>query len=522
MSSGGAILMIRCTTDRRNAGTRSMERFARRDPDDRSRRAVYHPSMLTHEHMMERFYARDRESDGRFLTGVLTTGIYCLPSCTARKPLPQNVRFFDSEDSAREAGLRPCRRCRPDHFYQQYDPGTHLVETLAAEVRAAPARFADAAALAVAAGVGSTTLNALFRRHLHLSPAAFLARERVDAAQRALADGVSVADAGFAAGFESLSAFHENFRRLTGLTPGDYRALGDAPEVAMALPEGFRADVVLAYFGRDPASAVERVRGSEIAKGVWLGDAPARLHLRFADDRVLLRVNADRTVGREEMRAAHRTAVRMLGLASDPAAFERHAARRADLAPVVAGRRGLRIPLTASPWECLVWAIVGQQVNLPFAYALRNAVAQLAGEDAGDGLRAHPTPAAVAALDYGDLTALRFSRSKAEYLIDVAREIEAGRLRMDAEERPLAPSLERRLLAVRGLGPWSARYLMMRGYGFADCVPVGDAGLSAALTRFLSLDHRPAGAEMERWMEPFAPFRSLATYHLWASLGDPQ
>jgi methylphosphotriester-DNA--protein-cysteine methyltransferase len=75
--------------------------------------------MLSHDEMMERFYGRDRTANGTFLTGVLTTGIYCLPSCTARKPRPENVRFFGTEDEARTAGLRPCRRCRPDHFYQE-------------------------------------------------------------------------------------------------------------------------------------------------------------------------------------------------------------------------------------------------------------------------------------------------------------------------------------------------------------------------------------------------------------------
>jgi AraC family transcriptional regulator of adaptative response / DNA-3-methyladenine glycosylase II len=85
--------------------------------------------ILTRDHMLQRFYARDRASDGRFITGVLTTGIYCLPSCTARKPLPENVRFFANRDDARAAGLRACLRCRPDDFYQQYDPDVHLLDT---------------------------------------------------------------------------------------------------------------------------------------------------------------------------------------------------------------------------------------------------------------------------------------------------------------------------------------------------------------------------------------------------------
>lgn len=477
--------------------------------------------MMTRESMLERFYARDAASNGRFITGVLTTGIYCLPSCTARKPLPENVRFFHSEDEARSAGLRPCRRCRPDHFYQQYDPDVYLLETLAADVRREPARFADAAALVTASGIGTTKLNALFRRHFHATPAAFLARERVSAACRSLAGGASVTEAAFAAGFESLSAFHLNFRRLTGLTPGEYRALGASPSFTLALPEGFRADAVLGYQGRDPASVIERVRGSQVAKAIRLGDVPAVLRMRFDADSAVCQVDAAGPPSAEQMREAHAAAVRMLNLASDPAAFERQVGRSAELARLVAPRRGMRIPLTATPWECLLWAIVGQQVNLPFAYALRTAVAEVAGEPVGGGLRAHPTPQAVAALDYEDLTRRRFSGRKAEYLVDTARLIAGGELRMDGE-REMATALERRMLEVRGLGPWSVQYFLMRGLGFADCVPVGDAGLTAALQRFHHLDHRPGPAETRERMEPFAPFRSLGTYHLWSSLGDPQ
>ncbi|HVH12017.1 MAG TPA: Ada metal-binding domain-containing protein, partial [Longimicrobium sp.] len=302
--------------------------------------------ILTRDHMLQRFYARDRDSNGRFITGVLTTGIYCLPSCTARKPLPENVRFFATRDDARSAGLRPCRRCRPDDFYQQYDPDVHLLETLAADVRRTPAAFADAATMVSSSGIGTTKLNALFRQHFHTTPAAFLVRERVAAACAALADGRTVTDAAYAAGYESLSAFHSNFRRQTGLTPGDYRALGHSPGFTLALPEGFREDVVLHYLGRDPASLVERVRGREMVKGLRLGGAPARLRIAFADGAARCEVEATRMPGAMEMREAHAAAVRILGLASDPGAFERSMGRRPELARLVEPRRGLRIPQT--------------------------------------------------------------------------------------------------------------------------------------------------------------------------------
>ncbi len=165
-----------------------------------------------------------------------------------------------------------------------------------------------------------------------------------------------------------------------------------------------------------------------------------------------------------------------------------------------------------------MWTIVGQQVNLAFAYALRRTVVELAGEPV-DGMREHPTPAAVAALDYADLTARRFSRRKAEYVIDTARLLASGELALDPGAA--ATATERRLLEVRGLGPWSVQYFLMRGGGFADCVPVGDAALGSALMRFFALDARPGPARTLELMERFAPFRSLATFHLWHTPGDP-
>ncbi|HEV7518189.1 MAG TPA: Ada metal-binding domain-containing protein, partial [Thermoanaerobaculia bacterium] len=119
------------------------------------------PGSLTRELMLSRARARDRAYDGRFLTGVLSTGIYCLPSCPARPPKEENMRFFASEEAARAARLRPCRRCRPDLFYRDEDPDLSLVADLASRMRREPGAFPDAAALAAASGVGATKLNLL-------------------------------------------------------------------------------------------------------------------------------------------------------------------------------------------------------------------------------------------------------------------------------------------------------------------------------------------------------------------------
>ena len=158
------------------------------------------PMKIPREECLRRFYERDARHDGTFVVGVTSTGIYCLPSCTARKPKPENVRFFEAEPEAKAAGLRACKRCRPDRFYRRYDPDRELVEALAEQVRRRPGEYGATGDMAREAGIGLTKLNELFRREMHATPAAFLQAARVQEAARRLIRGRSaILDAALAA-----------------------------------------------------------------------------------------------------------------------------------------------------------------------------------------------------------------------------------------------------------------------------------------------------------------------------------
>jgi len=218
--------------------------------------------------LLERFYARDSRHDGQFVVGVVTTGIYCLPSCPARNPRDENVVHFAQPAEAREAGLRPCRRCRPDDFHRNRDPDLERLLALLAAVADAPGSFADTASLAAWAGFGTTKLTSLCRAHFQATPGPLLVRARIDHACRALlGTDRRVLDVGLDAGFESSSAFHDNFRRQTGLAPGDYRRLRNGTRFVLALPEDFRSQQTLAYLTRDPESVCEKRQGRTIEPG---------------------------------------------------------------------------------------------------------------------------------------------------------------------------------------------------------------------------------------------------------------
>ena len=123
---------------------------------------------------------RDPGNNGKFIVGVVTTGIYCLPSCPARRANRENIRFFRTPDEAVASGLRPCLRCRPEYFYRGTEWRENLFEETAARVRKEPAAFRNIGDLARTSGLACTALSDLFRDHAQESPAAFLRRVRTE------------------------------------------------------------------------------------------------------------------------------------------------------------------------------------------------------------------------------------------------------------------------------------------------------------------------------------------------------
>ena len=470
---------------------------------------------MTNAQMYSRFLASDADWNGRFFTGVLTTGIYCLPSCRARKPKLENVKFFASCEAARKEGLRPCLKCHPDDFARGADPVLESIEILVAEMRADPARFSDARSVVRRSGYGTTRCFELFRQHFHSTPADLLLRARIERSARLLAGGkAALADVAAEAGFESLSSFHEHFRSFNGMTPTDYRGLSAPGPFQVDLPPGYPLAHLLRSLGRDPNSVTERLVGSTYETAADLDGTPAVMMVKFSKESAVVSLTAAAALSANHRVAAHRLVVGILGLDQDAAGFTR-LARRLGIARLVAGRPGLRLVRTPSALDGLLWSIIGQQINLPFACVLKRRLIENTGTRLSGGLFSLPTPAAIARLEPADLRPWQYSRQKAEYLIGAARLVASGKLDLAALATMSATRAERTLLSVRGLGPWSVNYIMMRSLGFADCIPIGDTGVTSGLQILFKLEVRPDADATRRLMSAFSPHRSLATAHLW-------
>ena len=478
---------------------------------------------FTREQLLTRPDPFNPEYDGRFVVGVRTTGIYCLPSCRPpRLPKPENIDYYATPEEARAAGLRACKRCHPDDFYLGHFAGEALVEDLMARMAREPGGFRTVGDLAKAAGVGSSKLHQLFRTHYHTTPAEALAQARVAAARRCLLGGNrQVAEIAFDVGFESLSAFNGNFRRYAAINPVRFRRLADGEPFELDLPAGYPIERTLDYLGRDRHSLTERVEGCTLTAGLRLEQGVAVVRIELAPRVARCCVVSISEPSPAAYLSLHERLLALLGLNVDPLRFETQTLGAPDLAPLLAGQLGLRIPQIPDPFDGLVWAIAGQQVTVGFAATMRRRLIELVGRPVCEGLYAPPAAADVAALDEADLLPLGFSRAKADYLVTAARAVAAGELPLGALRGASATRIERTLRAVRGIGPWSAHYMLMRCYGFLDCVPIGDTGLTSGLKEFFALPERPDRDETLALMRRFSPYRSLATFHLWQRGGAP-
>lgn len=286
------------------------------------------------------------------------------------------------------------------------------------------------------------------------------------------------------------------------------------------LPPGYRLADVLSFHGRDPEAVAEHVtqtaKGARLRKGVVLDGVPVVLDVDIGAKRAACTIDAAEPLSPIGQAMARDALLNILGLRIDPLAFAESVRDDPLLAPLAAQHAGLRIIQSATVFEALTWAIIGQQINLTFAISLRRTFIEQAGRRLRGGMYCYPEAADVAALDLEQLTSRKFSRSKAETLLRVAHMAASGELALtqaaDIESTCSA------LLAVKGIGPWTVNYALLRGFGYPDCSLEGDVAVRTALQRLLHAAERPSIPQTAEWLAQYAPHRTMVAAHLWASL----
>lgn len=289
----------------------------------------------------------------------------------------------------------------------------------------------------------------------------------------------------------------------------------------LPLPAGYRRDDVIAFHSRDGEAVAEQVTPTGLRKGILLRGSAVVLDVAFTDDAAVCRAEIDGSANGDLQTPLHGALLNILGLRIDPQPFAQLAAGDPLLAPLIRLNPGLRIVQSASPFEALTWAIIGQQINLSFAISLRRTFILQAGRRHGSGLWCYPEARDVARLSVEDLTSRKFSRAKADTVLRLARLVDAGALSLELLPSGDVAAISQALLAVKGIGPWTVNYALLRGYGYADCSLHGDVAIRAALQKLLGEESKPDMARTEQWLRQYAPHRTMAAAHLWASLHAP-
>lgn len=290
----------------------------------------------------------------------------------------------------------------------------------------------------------------------------------------------------------------------------------NSTQITIALPAGYRSADVLAFHSRDSEGVAEQVEPGRIRKGVVIDGVAVLLDVRIDANAAHCAIVADAPLSAQARAEIDDALLNILALRIDPAPFL-DAVRDDPLMGALAQRQpGLRIVQSATIFEALTWAIIGQQINLSFAIALRRTFILQAGRRHSSGIWCYPEAADVARLSVEQLTDNKFSRSKAETVLRLAGLVASGALVLERSGDVEAISAP--LLAVKGIGPWTVNYALLRGYGYADCSLHGDVAIRAAFQLLLGEESKPDMARTEALLARYRPHRTMVAAHLWASL----
>jgi AraC family transcriptional regulator of adaptative response / DNA-3-methyladenine glycosylase II len=473
--------------------------------------------------------ARDPRFDGVFFVGVRSTKIYCRPICPARTTLRRNRRFFNNAAAAERSGFRPCLRCRPELApgLARVDAVPRLAESAARRIAAGALNGHGVDELAGSLSVSARQLRRALDEELGVSPVELAQTHRLLLAKQLLTEtSLPVTQVAYASGFQSLRRFNALFLERYRLNPQALRRGARArdaapPDDVVRLSLSYRPplawDALLAFLGARAAPSVESVGDGVYARtiaidghtGVIRVSRPAVKAARKASDAlpvVQLEVSPSLLPVLLAVTARVR---RLFDLDAEPEKIATHLSA-GGIGPLRGEIRGLRVPGAADSFELAVRAILGQQVSVKGASTLMSRFTEAFGERLVTG---HPqlthlaaTAERVADATPASIAALGMPLARATTIHTIAREIARGALRIEPESDVSA--LTRQLVALPGIGPWTAEYIIMRAVHWPDAFPASDLVLL-----------RSAGtstpAQLLKAAEGWRPWRAYAAMHLW-------
>ncbi|MBA0047056.1 Ada metal-binding domain-containing protein [Mycobacteroides sp. LB1] len=461
--------------------------------------------------------SRDTRFDGQFYTAVRTTGIYCRPSCPAITPKRQNVSFHPTAASAQAAGYRACRRCLPDAA-----PGSPLWNIKSDLAIRAMRLIGDGVVerdgvdgLSRALGYSSRQLNRVLLGELGAGPLALARANRATTARLLIQrTDLSMSDIAFAAGFSSIRQFNDTIAAVFATTPSKLRTEVPRKDTAAAapIPGGVSLKLPLRLphnvawstwlLEHHCARGVEDFSDGRYTRALRMPHGPVIATLTVSTDQVRadLQLTDMRDLAPSVARLRH-----LLDLDADPAAVDDALLSNPALAPLVADAPGVRVPGTVDGSELLLRTMIGQQISVAAANTATGSLVAALGEQVTDttGRVTHlfPTADAVAAAGAGVMAG---PAARIEAVIRAAESLAAGKLEL--HHGMTATDLRRQLLDIKGIGPWTADYVVMRQLADPDVLLEHDL----VLRRGAAAEGIDIAAA-----RGCSPWRSYVSMHLW-------
>jgi AraC family transcriptional regulator, regulatory protein of adaptative response / DNA-3-methyladenine glycosylase II len=475
--------------------------------------------------------SRDPRFDGWFFTAVTSTRIYCRPSCPAKTPKRENVRFYSTSAAAQQGGFRACLRCRPDAA-----PGSPewlgRADVAARAVKLILHGTVDAAGvsgLARRLGYSERQLHRVLLAEVGTGALALARAQRAQTARLLLeTTDLPVTQIAFASGFASVRQFNDTVRSVFARTPTDLRRSSEkrkGPAAPIALADRVPAQTVslrLAY--RKPFSvgplfdflahrAIPRVELVE--SGVYTRT------LRMTNGDAVVSLTPDDGFVRAEfaledlrdLTAAVARCRQLLNLDSDPVAVDDALSKDRLLEPLVRRWPGLRVPGAADGFEIAVRAVVGQQISVTGARTVAGRLVEAAGPRSKGTdrsvTRGFPNAREIASLAPEEFP---MPKARARALLQLAESVADGRISIDPGADPA--ELQKNLNAIPGIGPWTSSYVVMRALGDPDAFMPTDLGLKRAVS---ALGQPDDAVSITARAEAWRPWRSYALFHLWST-----
>jgi AraC family transcriptional regulator of adaptative response / DNA-3-methyladenine glycosylase II len=480
------------------------------------------------ERCLRAVQSKDARFDGWFFTAVLTTRIYCRPSCPVVPPKAENMTFFPSAAACQQAGFRACKRCRPDT-----SPGSPEWNQRADLVARAMRLIGDGVVdregvpgLATRLGYSTRQIERQLLAELGAGPLALARAQRAQTARLLIeTTPLPMAEIAFAAGFSSIRAFNDTVREVFALSPSELRArlpkkrAGATPTpgvLSLRLP--FRAplnpDNLFGHLAATAVPGVEEWRAGAYRRTLRLPYGHGIVALTPQPDHIACRLTLSDL---RDLPVAISRCRRMLDLDADPVAVDDQLRTDPVLAPLVDKAPGRRVPRTVDEAEFAVRAVLGQQVSTAAArtHAARLVTAHGETVDDPEGGLTHlfPSPEALAALDPESLA---MPRTRRITFTTLARQLADGTIHLGVESD--WAEARARLLDLPGFGPWTVDVIAMRGLGDPDAFLPTDLGIRRAAQE-LGLPSTPAAltARAAAWR----PWRAYAVQYLWATDSHP-